>query len=216
MATPAQLTAAVANAQHSTGPRTTEGKAASSRNALTFGIFANADLLPGEDPAALEELTREITGEFHPQNFLETALCRQVIHGMWLHERFIRIENEIAQLRAAALPAGAEHALGRVYADDLAGAKVLEKVDRRRRAALRQYNDALDQLHVIAAARRRQAQVEAFAARGAGSVGYALRSETGPANPVNHMPANPVRFDTHLKAAAPARPAPPDNPALRL
>ena len=216
MATPAQLTSAVANAQHSTGPRTTEGKAASSRNALKFGIFANTDLLPGEDPAALDELTREITERFRPEDFLQTALCRQVIHGMWLHERFIRIENEIALLRADALPAGAPHALGRVYAEDLASDKILEKVDRRRRAALRQYNDALDQLYAIDAVRRRRAQADAYAARRSAPVGYALRSDIAPANPVSNMPANPVRSDSRPKPAAPARPAAPDNPALRL
>jgi len=42
------------NAQHSTGPRTEEGKAASSLNSLKHGLTAKTVLLPGEDPALFE------------------------------------------------------------------------------------------------------------------------------------------------------------------
>ena len=49
MSTAAQIAANRANAQHSTGPRTEEGKAASSRNACRHGLFtAIASLSPAE------------------------------------------------------------------------------------------------------------------------------------------------------------------------
>src|ERR1043165_8132567 len=142
ISTPAPLTAAVANAQHSTGPRPPEGKPASSRNAVKFGIYSHADILPGEDPAELAALVSEIEERFRPCTNVENTLCHEAIHGMWLYHRFLRIEHEIVQIRVAALaPEQSKYALGHVYAQDLAADKVLEKIDRRRRAALRPSQD---------------------------------------------------------------------------
>ncbi|HSU30291.1 MAG TPA: hypothetical protein VLJ11_03565, partial [Bryobacteraceae bacterium] len=39
------------NALHSTGPRTPEGKRASSRNSFQHGLYSKQLVLPGEDPA---------------------------------------------------------------------------------------------------------------------------------------------------------------------
>ena len=50
MATIRQINANRANAQKSTGPRTEEGKAASSRNRLSHGFAASATIMPGENP----------------------------------------------------------------------------------------------------------------------------------------------------------------------
>ena len=47
----ARNTANLLNAQRSTGPRTEEGKAASSLNSLKHGLTAKTVVLPGEDPA---------------------------------------------------------------------------------------------------------------------------------------------------------------------
>src|SRR5258707_261267 len=51
MSTLKQIEANRLNAQHSTGPRTTEGKSASRLNALKHGLFAADPVIPGEDPA---------------------------------------------------------------------------------------------------------------------------------------------------------------------
>ena len=53
MATQGQIEASRRNAKRSTGPRTAQAKAASSRNALKFGIEPN-DLLPPVDPTELQ------------------------------------------------------------------------------------------------------------------------------------------------------------------
>jgi hypothetical protein len=60
MATLTQIEANRRNAQHSTGPRTAEGKAASSMNALKTGIDAQSSVIPGEDAAALVALTERL------------------------------------------------------------------------------------------------------------------------------------------------------------
>ena len=49
MSTPAQIAANIANAQASTGPRSTTGKATCSKNATTHGLFTTSDFIrPGE------------------------------------------------------------------------------------------------------------------------------------------------------------------------
>ena len=52
------------NAQHSTGPRTRDGKLRSSRNALTHGLTARTVLLPSEDPAAHQRHTQDFFDEY--------------------------------------------------------------------------------------------------------------------------------------------------------
>ena len=53
-----QLAAKRANAQPSTGPRTAEGKLASSANALSHGLTARNPLLPGENLEQYQEHPR--------------------------------------------------------------------------------------------------------------------------------------------------------------
>ena len=66
MSTAAQVTANLANAQHSTGPRTETGKAASSQNALKHGLTAKTVLLPGEDEAAYRKMCEGMFESFAP------------------------------------------------------------------------------------------------------------------------------------------------------
>ena len=60
MANAAQFAANQANAQHSTGPLTDQGKAASARNRLNHGFRSSTIRLPGDERAEYEELTREM------------------------------------------------------------------------------------------------------------------------------------------------------------
>ena len=87
MASPAQITASRANAQLSTGPRSVEGKAASSRNALKLGITAQSMIIPGEDPAALDQLTADYRQQFQPVGPVETALLETIIRAQWMQLR---------------------------------------------------------------------------------------------------------------------------------
>ena len=52
MSSPKQLAANQANSQLSTGPKTPEGKATSSLNAVKTGLTGRTVLLPGDDAAA--------------------------------------------------------------------------------------------------------------------------------------------------------------------
>jgi hypothetical protein len=63
-----------ANARKSTGPRTPEGKARSSRNAISHGIYCQNLLLPGEDwTTRTAEPHRAAPGELFPPQSARAA-----------------------------------------------------------------------------------------------------------------------------------------------
>lgn len=210
MATAAQIAACVANARHSTGPRSPEGKAASSRNATKFGLYSQADLLPGEDPAELEQLTRDLEDEYHPEGLLEARLVRDLVRGIWLERRYDRIEAEIVNLRFAALPPEErQFALGAIYLQDAEGPNILHKIERRRAAARRQVERAMREFHRL---QQERPYLEAE-----------LDPDPAPARPtakpVNQIPELLVRFDTPVDGGPTPVRTPSDNwdnPALRL
>ena len=51
------------NALRSSGPKTPEGKAAVRLNAVKHGLLSEQVLLPGEDEAALKELSEHLRAE---------------------------------------------------------------------------------------------------------------------------------------------------------
>ena len=55
-----QIEANRRNARKSTGPRTQEGKARVGNNAVKHGLLSQDVLVPGEDGAALQELSERL------------------------------------------------------------------------------------------------------------------------------------------------------------
>jgi hypothetical protein len=201
MATPAQVTANRANAQSSTGPRSVEGKAASSRNSLKLGLYAKSVIIPGEDPADLEELTTQFFEEFDPATAVEEHLVQAMVHAVWMQRRCDRIEAAYLNARIAAQPETAGHALGAAIMEDAAHGNVLHKLFHRRQAAERDWSRALTDLTAIQGARfQHEAQAEA----------EALALSRPPA------PQNRVRFSAPPQPSAQRAPEPPENLALRL
>src|SRR5471030_560800 len=95
MATQTQIEANRRNALHSTGPRSAEGKAASSMNAFKTGIDAESSVIPGEDAAALAALTERFYQDCQPQTAIESLLVDNIIRASWRLRRFDRIDAEI-------------------------------------------------------------------------------------------------------------------------
>src|SRR5579872_1211528 len=95
MLTDSKIEANRANAQHSTGPITPEGKAISSRNAITHGVTATTVLLPGEDPAVYETLSAGMLKDFNPLTITEDALVQELIDLQWRLRRIPAIEARI-------------------------------------------------------------------------------------------------------------------------
>ena len=94
MATPAQIAANKLNSQKSTGPKTPEGKAKSSRNRLTHGFFSPAALLPSEDGATFIALINDLKAEFEPATTTEEILVEKMAQAQWLTQRALNLQGE--------------------------------------------------------------------------------------------------------------------------
>ena len=75
----AQLAANRANAQHSTGPTSAEGKATVCLNAVKTGLTGRTVLLPSEDAAPYQALLREYEKSLQPVGVEERALVQSML-----------------------------------------------------------------------------------------------------------------------------------------
>lgn len=87
MATEAQIAANRANAQLSTGPKTAEGKASSSKNNLKYGLSSKEFVvIPGEEQTVKDWITG-LHDEIQPCGALEVDVFRQLAHASWTLHR---------------------------------------------------------------------------------------------------------------------------------
>ena len=98
MCTLSQQLANNENAQHSTRPRTAEGKAVSSRNGLQHGLSSGFAVLPCEDPSEFDALTETLADEFRPTSAHQTYLVGQMAQSRWRMARIQGIETEVFSL----------------------------------------------------------------------------------------------------------------------
>ena len=78
---------------HSTGPRTSTGKATSARNSFKHGLASGAIVVPGEDPAAFDALLKDLTADHAPANTTEELLVHEMAQCYWLMQRATRLQN---------------------------------------------------------------------------------------------------------------------------
>ena len=93
MSTERQREANRLNAQKSTGPTSSEGKAKSCLNHLSHGFTSNAVVMPGEDPAEFQAMLDGFTIEFEPQGQTEQILVEQMAMNQWLSLRAFRLQG---------------------------------------------------------------------------------------------------------------------------
>jgi len=60
------------------------------RNALKHGVFADAVILPNEDPNELKELRAALYDEWNPEGPSEIDLIESVVMGIWRKRRYKR------------------------------------------------------------------------------------------------------------------------------
>src|SRR5437667_5502731 len=109
MATTAQIFANRENSKFSTGPRTQEGKAASSHNATADGFFAADPVLPTEDRNQFTTLHAHYKSDFEPTTAHEEFLVSQMAGARWKLDRVERIEVAMfAALDSPGDPAAAD------------------------------------------------------------------------------------------------------------
>jgi hypothetical protein len=94
MATEKQIQANRRNAQNSTGARSAEGKAASSRNALETGLCCRGIIIGHESSIPLEELEGQFTAEYLPVTPAERSLVDSLIYYKWMLRRYCWLETE--------------------------------------------------------------------------------------------------------------------------
>ena len=88
----ARINANRENAKKSTGPRTAEGKEASSRNGLLHGLCAEKHILPGEDPDEFLLLVGNLVDRFRPGGIAEEKLVLRIAAGQWRLDRAHNME----------------------------------------------------------------------------------------------------------------------------
>jgi hypothetical protein len=153
MATEAQVAANRRNAEKSTGPRTPQGKAVVSQNAVKHGLLACRDVIRGEEQEEFELYREEMFWELEPVGTVESRLAERIVSLAWRLRRAERIANEafdalltkdlsspLARLTQSLRSRGADQraddsdgcdgdlSLGRTVVRDFSGARVLDRL----------------------------------------------------------------------------------------
>jgi hypothetical protein len=89
---PEKVAANQANAQLSTGPKTPEGRKASSMNALRHGLTSRELVIRAEDQTAFDELHAAYRAELQPHGILETEMFNSIVHAAWNLRRVRTLE----------------------------------------------------------------------------------------------------------------------------
>ncbi|MHC4444772.1 MAG: hypothetical protein ACYTA5_19415, partial [Planctomycetota bacterium] len=93
-----QLQANRQNAQKSTGPKTPEGKARSSQNALKHGLLARQILINDDDPNEktedFDQLLSDLVDELQPEGRLQSLCVQRIAVCYWRLRRAYRFEAQ--------------------------------------------------------------------------------------------------------------------------
>ncbi|MEN6338009.1 MAG: hypothetical protein ABFE01_27455 [Phycisphaerales bacterium] len=95
MASVAQIEANRSNAQKSTGPRTVQGKATASHNAVKHGLLAEQVVIHGEDPAEFDLYREGMLAELAPEGAVEMMLAERAVSLAWRLRRAERLQSAV-------------------------------------------------------------------------------------------------------------------------
>ena len=104
MATEAQIRANRSNAKESTGPKTTDGKATVSQNAIKHGLTAQKTVIPGESLGDFAMFHYEMVEELEPLGSMESMLADRIVSLSWRLRRTMRIQNETIHALLVPIP----------------------------------------------------------------------------------------------------------------
>ncbi|MBV9765814.1 MAG: hypothetical protein JOZ48_13290 [Acidobacteriaceae bacterium] len=93
MSTEKQIAANQANSQHSTGPKTDEGKAKSCLNNFHWGFCGTFKVLPSEDQENFDTMLAGLRVEHKPTTMTETLLVNKMAQHYWLSQRAMRLQE---------------------------------------------------------------------------------------------------------------------------
>jgi len=93
MSTQAQILANQANSLHSSGPKTEEGKAISSKNNFRHGLTGPFVVLSWENREQYQTLERELLEEHKPITPTEQLIVEQMAQSCWLRKRALTLQH---------------------------------------------------------------------------------------------------------------------------
>jgi hypothetical protein len=91
----AKLAANAANAQHSTGPKTAEGKARSAANSRTHGLTADEVVVRPDEQQLWSDFLAEYEADLQPTGIVEMTVFNQIVHAAWNLRRTRILEAEL-------------------------------------------------------------------------------------------------------------------------
>jgi hypothetical protein len=140
-------------ATSATGPRTPQGKAISSRNAIRHGLTAVSPVLPSEDQAEYDLFQADIVSRYDPQDPEETIIVSGYVDTLWRLRRIPAHESRLIVLemnRVQTTDAGLDALSLEVLAlDRLSQSRTLANLHRqeqRLNAKLKSLQPALDRI----------------------------------------------------------------------
>jgi hypothetical protein len=83
------------NAMRSTGPKSVQGKARVSENAMTHGLNSQKVVLRGEDVVEYERLRKEAVAYYQPKGSMEERVVGRIVIHEWRIDRLDRIEGAV-------------------------------------------------------------------------------------------------------------------------
>jgi hypothetical protein len=86
-----------ANAQHSTGPKTVEGKANSSHNSYKHGLYSKQLVIGNEEAAELDALKIDLRAQHQPANDTEEILVNEMGEQFWRIRRARCLEASLLE-----------------------------------------------------------------------------------------------------------------------
>ena len=132
------------NGKQSHGPKTPEGKAASSLNAVKYGFFARDPLLPGECADAFTAFSAPLLASLAPAGHVEQLLAGRIVDAALLDKDAVR---------ASASP---DTSIGRAFIHDSKDAGTLTRLSRYEAGIERGLFRTLHELQHLQAARAGQ------------------------------------------------------------
>jgi hypothetical protein len=94
MSSDAKILANRLNALKSTGPRSAQGKAAVSKNAVKHGLLAEHDVIDSENEADFDQYRRQLLDELKPVSPMESMLAERIVTLSWRLKRAGRFQNQ--------------------------------------------------------------------------------------------------------------------------
>ncbi len=165
MSTPNRAEINQANAQHSTGPKSVEGKRKSSLNALRHGLTGQIVVMPTEDLQAYQRHLESFTEEYRPKGPTEAHLVQALADTSWRLNRVAALETNLLTLGVASAsgpllsaPQQIQDALAIAAALE-SQSKALANLSMHSQRLSRQFEHTVDKLNELQKTRRdREAQ----------------------------------------------------------